>query len=198
MKDLPKAKQILRELISKSPTNDGYTTNAIDWLLYNSTDDNEFRGDLAMILESRQQNAHLEVLRESVKNWSATARQNKDFVAKAEIAAEELKKANADPMVTAWTEQRNNQYAPGQAIRDQMLQPATFNAMNDGAARTLLNTQSEWFRYYARETCAAKWFESTRSMPRGSQKTIKPRSGGWKRRPITENLQTARPLRIIF
>ena len=149
LKDIPKAKAVLRDLIAKSPSNDRYTTGAIDWLLYNCADDHEFRADLTLILAARRQNAHLEALRDSVKNWSAAARQNKDYVARANIAAEQLKPTNADPVMTAWIDQRNNQHPPGAAIRDQLLQPATFNAMSDEAARTLLQTQSEWFRHYA-------------------------------------------------
>lgn len=149
LRDNAKAKAVLRELITRSPTNDGHTSNAVEWLLYNSTDDNEFRSDLALVLAARRQHAHLGVIRDAVKNWITGARQNKDYAARAGIAAEELKKSNADPLITAWTEQRGNQHGPGEAIRDQLLQPATFNAMNDDAARLLLQTQSEWFRHYA-------------------------------------------------
>ena len=148
-KDLAKAKAVIRDLISKSPSNDGHTTNAVDWLLYSSTDDNEFRNDLNLVLAARRQFAHLGALRDAVKNWVANARQNKDFAARANIAAQELAKSNADPLIAAWTAQVGNQHPPGEAIRDQLLQPATFNAMSDDAARTLLQTQSEWFRHYS-------------------------------------------------
>jgi len=149
LRDPVKAKAVLRDLISKSPSNDGHTTNAVEWLLYNSTDENEFKSDLALVLAARRQHAHLSALRDSVKNWINGARQNKDYAARAAIAADELKKANTDPYITAWTDQRGNQHGPGEAIRDQLLQPGTFNAMNDEAARMLLQTQSEWFRHYA-------------------------------------------------
>lgn len=149
VKDLAKCKAVLRDLISKSASNDGHTTSAIDWLLYNSADDNEFRSDLNLVVASRRQYAHLGAVRDALKNWVAAARQNKDYAARANIAAEELKKSDADPLIVAWTEQRNNQHAPGEAIRDQLLQPATFNALSDEAARMLLQTQSEWFRHYS-------------------------------------------------
>lgn len=149
LKDLPKAKAVARDLITKSPSNDGHTTNAIDFLLYGSADDNEFRNELTLILNARRQYAHMSVVRDAVKNWVAAARQNKDYVNRANLAAEELKKSNADPLITAWTDQRNNQHPPGEAIRDQLLQLASFNAMSDDAARTLLQTQSEWFRHYS-------------------------------------------------
>ena len=149
LKDIPKTKAVLRDLITKSPSNDSYTTGAVDWLLYNCADDNEFRAELAVILAARRQHAHIAALRDSVETWVAAARQNKDYAARANMAAESLKPANADPVMTAWIDQRNNQHGPGEAIRDQMLQPATFNALSDDAARTLLQTQSEWFRHYS-------------------------------------------------
>ena len=149
LKDLPKAKQTLRDLISKSPSDDGHTSGAVDWLLYNSADDNEFRSDLAFVLAARKQQPHLFSLREAVKNWWTNARQNKDYAARAAIAAEELKKANADPVIVAWTDQRNSQYGPGEAIRNQLLLSPAFDALSETAARTLLQTQADWFRHYA-------------------------------------------------
>ena len=47
------------------------------------------------------------------------------------------------------SDQRNNQHGPGEAIRNKLLEPATFNTLNDGAARYVLQTQAEWFRHYA-------------------------------------------------
>lgn len=149
VKDIPKTKAALRELLTKSPSNDSYTTGAVDWLLYNCADDNEFRAELALVLAARRQHAHLSAVRDSVENWMNAARQNKDFAARANIANEQLQQANADPVMSAWINQRSNQHGPGEAIRDQLLQPATFNAMSDDAARTLLQTQSEWFRHYS-------------------------------------------------
>ena len=149
LKDNAKAKQVLRELISQSPTDDGHTSAAVEWLLYNSTDDNEFNADLAMILAARKSHPHLAGFREMVKNWQATARQNKDYAARAAIAAQKLQEASADPLIVAWTNQRNSQHHPGEAIRNQLLEPATFNSLSDAAARTLLLTQAEYYRHYS-------------------------------------------------
>ena len=144
-----KAKQVLREMLSQSPSDDGYSSNAIDWLLYNPIDESEFRADLTLILTARQKNPHLAGFREMVKNWATAARQNKDHAARAAIALEALKTADADATLTAFREQRNSQHAPGEAIRDLLLQPALFSTLNDGAARTVLQTQADWFRHYS-------------------------------------------------
>ena len=84
-----------------------------------------------------------------VKTWAAAARQNKDHAPRAAIAMDEFKKASAEPLTTAFTEQRNNQYAPGEAIRNNLLDAATFDKLNDAAARYALTTQMEWFRHYS-------------------------------------------------
>lgn len=149
IKDLAKAKQAIRELITKLPGEDGYTSSAVDWLLYSATDDNEFKADLALALAARRDHPYLVSLRDAVKNWAQNARQNKDLVARANLAQEEYQKSSADPLITAWADQKNSQHPPGEAIRAQLLQPATFDKMNDAAARTLLQTQSDWFRHYS-------------------------------------------------
>jgi TolA-binding protein len=149
IKDLAKCKQTLRDLITHSPSDDGYTTAAVEWLLNNSADDNEFHANLASILAARKTHPQLVSLRDAVKNWAQAARQNKDFAAKVALANEELKKSNADPIVTAFAEQRNSQHPPGEAIRAKLLDPATLNTLHDGAARYVLQAQADWFRHYA-------------------------------------------------
>ena len=144
-----KAKQMFRELISQSPTDDGLTSGAIDYLLYNAADDNEFKSDLNLIFASRAANPHLANFRDMVKTWAAAARQNKDHAARAALAMEEFKKASTEPLTTAFAEQRNNQYAPGEAIRNNLLDAASFDKLNDGAAHYVLTTQMEWFRHYS-------------------------------------------------
>lgn len=144
-----KAKQMFRELVSQSPTDDAHTSNAIDYLLYNAASDDEFKGDLALIFAARAQYPHLATFRDMVKSWATAARQNKDHAAHAALAMEEYKKAATDPLTTAFAEQRNNQYGPGEAIRNNLLDAATFDKLNDSAARYLLTTQMEWFRHYS-------------------------------------------------
>src|SRR5438045_5903897 len=41
LKDLPKARQMARDLVTKSPSNDGHTSGAIDWLLTTASSDVE-------------------------------------------------------------------------------------------------------------------------------------------------------------
>ncbi|WP_425616614.1 tetratricopeptide repeat protein [Anatilimnocola sp. NA78] len=149
VKDLAKAKQMARELISQSPTDDGHTAGAIEWLLSNAADDNEFKSDLALILQARQQNPHLVNIREWVRNWMVAIRQNKDLKDRAAIVAEELKKSDAIPLIAQWTEQRGGNANQAEAIRINLLKPEVFNTLNEKSARALLQTQADYYRHYA-------------------------------------------------
>lgn len=149
LKDIPKAKAMARELIQQSPTDDGHTAGAIEWLLSNAADDNEFRGDLNLILTSRQQNPHLVNIREWVRNWYTASRQNKDLKDRAAIAAEELKKNDSLPIVAQFTEQRGNNNNQNENVRNNLLKPEVFNTLNEKAARYVLQTQSDYYRHYA-------------------------------------------------
>jgi TolA-binding protein len=149
VKDVAKAKQMARELISQSPTDDGHTAGPIEWLLSNAADDNEFRSDLALILQARAQNPHLGNIREWVRNWVQAVRQNKDLKDRAALASEELKKSDAQPLIAQWLDQRNAQHAQGEGIRNNLLKPEVFNTLNERAARAMLQTQADFYRHYA-------------------------------------------------
>jgi TolA-binding protein len=149
LKDLPKARQVCRDLISKSPTNDGHTSGAIDWLLTNASSDAEFNADLAMILASRKQNPQNTIMGDAVKGWITTAKQNKDLAARAAAAEPLLAQSNADPLIAAFVAQVNSQHHPGEPIRNQLLEPAAFNTLNDVTARYLLQSQADYYRHYS-------------------------------------------------
>ena len=149
MKDASKAKQAARDLIQQSPSDDGYTGAAVDWLLYSSSDDDEFKRDLALVLEARKKHPHNLQLRTVVKTWSQNARQNKELDGRVAIANEELQKSDADPIIKAFVDQRDSRHAGGEVIRAMLLEPATFDTLHEGAARFILQSQADWFRHYA-------------------------------------------------
>ncbi|MFO0870138.1 MAG: tetratricopeptide repeat protein [Pirellulales bacterium] len=169
VKDPAKTRQMLREILEQSPTDDGHTTSAVDWLLYNPASDDEFKADVARVLKTRRDNIHMVNLRESIRTWQQNARQNKDFKDKAAYVAAELAKADQDPLVKAWIEQRNSQHGPGAPIREQLRQPAVFNTLSDRLARTLLTTQAEFYRHYGpaadRAKTAGVWAQFCQRFP---------------------------------
>ncbi len=149
VKDNAKAKVILRDLLQQSPSDDSYTSNAVDWLLHNSSDDGEFERDLALILAARKQYPHNAYLRNAPKNWAQASRQNKDLQARVALVNAELAKSDADPLISAFVEQRDSRHGGGESIRASLLEPATFDTLHVDAARYVLQTQADWFRYYA-------------------------------------------------
>ena len=149
LKDIASAKRVLRELIANSPTDDGHTHNAIDWLLSSATDDNEFKSDLALVGNSLRKHPHLASLRDVLKNWSNSARQNKELKPRGDLAADELKKVTSDQLVAMWIEQRGSQHAAGEPIRKKLLEPGIFNNLPEGAQRSILWTQLDFYRHHA-------------------------------------------------
>lgn len=149
MKDLPKARAVLRDLISKSPSNDGHTSGAIDWLLGNSSSDAEFNSDLALILAARKQHPQITTIGDAVKTWITNAKANKDLAPRANAAEPLYAVTNNDPIIAAFVNQQNSQNHAGEPIRNQLLEPAIFNTLNDAAARYLLQTQADYYRHYS-------------------------------------------------
>ena len=97
----------------------------------------------------RRMHPQIAVLREAVKNWSQTARQNKDYVTRADNRPGRIAEIECRPADYSLDRPAQQPVRAGEAIRNQLLQPATFDAMSDAAARTLLQTQSDWYRHYA-------------------------------------------------
>ncbi|MDX1947008.1 MAG: tetratricopeptide repeat protein [Pirellulaceae bacterium] len=148
LKDNAKAKGAIRELITQSPTDDGHTSGPLEWLLYSSADDNEFKSDLTLALESRKKYPHLGTFYNMVRGWWQNARQNKEFAARAKLASEELTKSNADPLLVAFADLRAANAAQAEGIRNQMLLPASFDKFSDATARSVLQAQADYYRHY--------------------------------------------------
>lgn len=149
VKDLAKAKAMARELLKQSPTEDGHTSAIVEWLLNSAADINEFRGDLALVLATRAQNPHLVNMREWLRGWNQSARNNKEWKDRVALAQDEIKKSDADPLIATFAEQRGLWNANGEAARARLLVPATFAKLNDAAARAALSAQADYFRHYA-------------------------------------------------
>lgn len=149
MKDIPKAKAVCRELIQQSPDDQWQTRTAAEWLLSASSDDAEFNRDLAMILEARKRHPHNTQLRTIVRNWAQQARGNKELATRVAAANQALQPSDAEPVIKAFIDQRDNRHAGGESIRAQWLEPGKLDSLHEDAARYLLQTQAEWFRHYA-------------------------------------------------
>ncbi|MBW3541976.1 MAG: tetratricopeptide repeat protein, partial [Planctomycetes bacterium] len=149
VKDNAKAKQVLREMLSSSPSDDGHSWNAISWLLSVDEDENEFRQDVARIIAARRQHLHWTNFRSYLANWQQQAKRNKDLQARAEFVAQELAKADADPVTAAFLQVTHPYQKESVDAREKLLEPALFAQLNDELARHVLYGQAYYYRHYS-------------------------------------------------
>lgn len=151
MKDNAKARQMLLQFVSKSPTNDGYVWNAISWLLSNAPDDNAFRADLKVILQARLDYPHLSNLRVYPNNWLKSARKNKLLKARAAIAQPLIQAADANPTLVLFRQLVRGSYYKNEAPpREKLLQPALFNKLKPDAKKYLLWAHAYYLQHYSK------------------------------------------------
>jgi hypothetical protein len=152
MKDNAKAKAVLRDLVEKSPTNDGNIWNVISWLLSNAENDAEFRADVARILKVRREYAHWENLRQYPANWSKTAIKSKDDEQKQRGAYldAEITKADQDQVMRLISEMDGRVNGTNDVrIREQLLKPQVFNLLNTELKRFVLWGQGYYYQHYS-------------------------------------------------
>lgn len=130
---------MLREFIQKSPTNDGHAHNVINQLLTTAPNDGEFRADIALVLQSRREYLHWPSYRAYLGEWIKQARQNKDLKDRAAIAAEELRKANEEPITALFLQINTGHHDRSDALaRRKLVAPENFPKLNDELARDVL------------------------------------------------------------
>ena len=150
MKDDAKAKQVLREMLEQSPTNDGHSSNIISWLLSNAENDAEFHADVARIIKVRREYIHWANLREYLAQWAKNARQDKTLRERADYVQTKLQEADRDPVAALVQQIKRGPYdAKDARIRDQLLQPAHFNTMNDELKKYVLWDHGFYHQHYA-------------------------------------------------
>ena len=99
MKDPAKTRQTLLELITKSPTNDGYTQNAVSWLLSNAQTEQAVPSGCRAILKAQRDHIHLSSFRNMLAAWAKSARRDKNLKAHADYAKAAADKQNADTVL---------------------------------------------------------------------------------------------------
>jgi len=151
MKDEAKTRQTLRELVSESPSNDGHTSQAIYWLLYNAPSDAEFQADLNRVLKARRQWAHWTGHRNYLHNWIQEARRNKDHRERADIARKALDAQNEDPWIRAWIASEDNNRGDAQAARAKLCEPPLLNELSDEQIRLALGNLAYYHRHYGNQ-----------------------------------------------
>ena len=144
------ARQMAREFIQKSPTNDGHSQNVIGWLLTTALTDAEFRSDLALILASRREFIHWAGYRSYVGEWIKASRANKDLKDRAVFATDELKKANDDPVAALFFQiDVGVQDRKDALVRRKLIDPAVFPKLNDTLAKDVLWAMAYYDQHYS-------------------------------------------------
>lgn len=141
LKDLPKAKAMIRQLLATMPPNDGNSQQAQYWLLYNATSDAEFNSDLDLVLKSRLDFHPLTNHRSYLQGWITEALNNKDHKAHAEVAKAKLAEQLATPLVKDLTAAEANDKAGFDARARLLAAPAN---LNDLQANLVMGNQAYW------------------------------------------------------
>ena len=148
VKDAEKTRGMLRELIEKSPTSDGYSKTAIGWLLDNARDENEFRGDLNRILLARRNHPEIPALTKHLTDWRQSAKRDPKRRERAKLVDRSLEEADRDP-ITQLAAKQNFNYSKQEAqVRDALLAENMIGKLDKGFVNQLLKTQGYYYRRY--------------------------------------------------
>ncbi|MDA0284871.1 MAG: hypothetical protein O3B86_16110, partial [Planctomycetota bacterium] len=170
MKDIPKAKAVIREMVEKSPTNDGHVHNAISWLFTVAETEDEFRADVDRVLKTRRAWTHWASLRSYPSSWVKTYKKHKTLGGRSDYLATKLAQADNDPVIKLVESIRRGPYDGREAgIRDQLVKPEHFNTFNDETKRWVLNEIAYYYQHYApgpeRSTAAIHLARLTQMFP---------------------------------
>ena len=142
VKDIPKARQIVREMVTQTPSNDGYTQQAISWLLYTAPNDAEFQSDIQALLKARTDRIYWTGHRSYLPGWIKEASRNKDHKDHAAWAQARLEEADAQPFFKDWLATEVANVGAAQAARAKLIAPESLKNLNDLQAHTLLWAQA--------------------------------------------------------
>lgn len=146
IKDLDKARAMVRELLANSATIDASSTDPIFWLLYNPESEAAFQKDVQAYLKAREQRAESNSFRSLLSGWINQARNNKALKDRIVVAREALTKADESPIIQAFAATDSNQNKNQLDARAKLLAPELYGKLNDGQARNVLTKQAEGLR----------------------------------------------------
>ena len=148
VKDEARARQVMRELVTQSPSNDGHFQGALSYLLYTAPNDAEFNADLAALVKVRRERGHWANLRAYLPAWVNEARQNAMHKARAAIAQTALEQSDSDPFIKAWVTIESGNLPLAQAARKKLLEPENVTQLSDEQVRLLLYYLGYYHRHY--------------------------------------------------
>lgn len=169
LKDVEKAKPVLRDLLAQTSGVDSYLQGAMDFLLVNAASDQEFQQVVALSLDSMRKNLHLANWRGYLVPWARQAVKDEKLRSRAEFALAQGEKWENDPLYKtyvaseAWT-------AESQAAREQLIKTGKAADLSDPVAAALLWRNAYFLRHYApgerRAESAPAWGALARRFPK--------------------------------
>lgn len=171
LKDIPKAKAVLREMLEKSPTNDGNTNNVISWLFTVAETDAEFHADVDRVLKVRRKYPHWVNMRNYPASWVKSYKKNKTLGERAGYLATKLAQADNDPVIKLFAAIRRGPTEAREAnIREQLAKPEYFNTFNNEVKRQVLYDLGYYYQHYApateRSKAASYWARLAQMFPK--------------------------------
>jgi len=171
MKDIPKAKVALREMLERSPTNDSYTTSVISWLFTTAETENEFHADVDRVLKVRRKYPHWSTLRNYPASWVKSYKKHKTLGDRARYLSAKLDHANTDPVMVLVSSIRRSASDSREArIREQLAKPEFFNSYNEETKRWVLYDLGYYYQHYApsdeRSKAATYWSRLAQMFPK--------------------------------
>ncbi|MGE0608924.1 MAG: tetratricopeptide repeat protein, partial [Pirellulales bacterium] len=149
-KDLPRARQIIRDMLLKSPSNDSHTQQGLYWLLLTAPSDAEFQADVTAFLKVRTEKYHWTSLRQYLPNWIAAYAPDKEQGERAAWAKTKLDESEQQPFIKDWQATENTNRAVADAARAKLLAPASLPSLSDEQAKLLFNQLG--YNYYYQGT----------------------------------------------
>ena len=150
IKDEAKTRQTLKQLVLDSPSNDGYTSSAMGWLLSDASDDDtQFRNVVSELLKTRREHIHLNRLDGYLRQWIKNAKRRDETKSQAEHLEQQLDRQNQDAYVKTWMDIKSYREKESIAARKRLLQDDYYRQLNDEQAEKILYQHAYYYRHYA-------------------------------------------------
>jgi len=159
-----KMRDVLRQMISQSPTNDSYVRSAIETLLYTPENEQSFQSDVALILKARRDFVEMEGFRSMPRSWQQQAEKNDMHKAHAAFLKTQLDQADQNIVMRHWIIGESADASAPQSREHLIL--TQLGAINDRQFQKLLSQQAYYLRHYSpadqRPKCVALYGQLAR------------------------------------
>ena len=148
MKDESKTRDTLRDLVSQSPSNDGYSRAAIDWLLNSAPDMDAFRDEVNRIIKSRDAHPELPTFARYLNDWRQSAKRDTRRRDRVKVLDGILDRAGQNPIVALAAKNTFRHSKQEAQVRDRLLVDNVASQFNDEYVNRLLDAQGYYYRHY--------------------------------------------------